>query len=128
MSDIQKYAKSGKKYILKLNKNINISKQINVMNNTKLVIVSTGSDKFSLKVNNMSKDPNTYSDMFRVEKGSSLTLGDNEKRKTRCHFGWKRHSTHGKTGLRGSRRQLKHLSGNGDQKQQQHGRTRKRNH
>ena len=79
MSDIQKYAKSGKKYILKLNKNINISKQINVMNNTKLVIVSTGSDKFSLKVNNMSKDPNTYSDMFRVEKGSSLTLGDNEK-------------------------------------------------
>ena len=79
MSDIQKYAKSGKKHILKLNKNINISKQINVMNNTKLVIVSTGSDKFSLKVNNMSKDPNTYSDMFRVEKGSSLTLGDNEK-------------------------------------------------
>lgn len=82
MSDIQKYAKSGKKYILKLNKNINISKQINVTNNTKLVIVSTGSDKFSLKVNNMSKDPNTYSDMFRVEKGSSLTLGDNEKNRT----------------------------------------------
>lgn len=82
MSDIQEYAKSGKKYILKLNKDINISKQINVTNNTKLVIVSTGSDKFSLKVNNMSKDPNTYSDMFRVEKGSSLTLGDNDRNGT----------------------------------------------
>ena len=85
VATIQAYAKKGGKYLIKLQpkadggKNLYCGQRIDVSNHTELVIVSESTNISLCVKSTMSKDPNTYSDMFRVEKGSSLTLGDNEK-------------------------------------------------
>ncbi len=84
VATIQAYAEKGGKYLIKLlpkadgSTNLYCKQRINVSNRTELVIVSNNT-KVSLCVHSsMSKDPNIYSDLFRVEDGSSLTLGDND--------------------------------------------------
>lgn len=85
VATIQAYAEKGGKYLIKLlpkadgSTNLYCKQRINVSNRTELVIVSESTNISLCVKSTMSKDPNTYSDMFRVEKGSSLTLGDNEK-------------------------------------------------
>ena len=85
VATIQAYAKKGGKYLIKLQpkadggKNLYCGQRIDVSNHTELVIVSESTNISLCVKSTMSKDPNIYSDLFRVEDGSSLTLGDNEK-------------------------------------------------
>ena len=86
VATIQAYAKKKEENTLSScnqkadgGKNLYCGQRIDVSNHTELVIVSESTNISLCVKSTMSKDPNIYSDLFRVEDGSSLTLGDNEK-------------------------------------------------